>query len=120
MANKQEILQERYKFLRIKYNELESFYYDNFRLKAKGTATRIISPENYFIESARQSKEQFDRLHMQFKSSLADALEALDSYKSGFFSDKEYATSVQLRIQDLTKNTDKILYHLNKFELYII
>lgn len=119
MANKQEILQERYKSLRIRYYDLESYYFDNFKLKAKGPSTRIISPEHYNIECSRQSKEQFDMLHKQFKASLADALEALDSYKSGFFSDKEYAYSVQLRIEDLTRNTDKILYHLNNFDVIL-
>ena len=117
MASKQEFLQGKYNSLKAKYNELESFYYKNFKMVPKNSDTRLITTRDYYLESTHCAKEQFEVLHRQFKAALAEALEALESYKSGWFSDKEYAADAQWRIGLFTKDSESILYHLEHFEL---
>jgi hypothetical protein len=117
MASKQEILQDRYDTLEIRYTELESYYFEKFKLKSNGLRLGIITPENYYIECTRSSKEGFDMRLRQYKTALADALEALDSYESAFFSDSEYAESARALIQEISNNTDKILKQLGTFNI---
>lgn len=119
MANKQEELQQKYQSLRTAYYDLEDFYYANFRMKPKGSTKGIISFEHYHIECTQWAKDQLSLLQRRFKTYLADALDALDSYKSGFFSDKEYAGAIQSRIRELTGNNDKILFYLSRFDIVI-
>ena len=119
MASKLEVLECKYNALRTNYRELESFYFKNFKLKLKGSIPDIINTEQYYIESTVYAKEQFDMLHRQFNAALANALDALETYRSSWFSNEGYVDTADSRIQAFTKNVDKIMYHLNKFDLIL-